>query len=49
MITAVALPTPAGNSVFVVAADVAAGPEQPTPLAEPEQVKSIVSSLRVTH
>jgi hypothetical protein len=46
-ITVVAVVTPAGNSVLVVGADATAGPEQPTPLAEPEQLKSIVSSLRI--
>lgn len=47
-ITVVAVPTPAGNSVLVVGADAVAGPEQPTPMAEPERLNSIVASLRVT-
>jgi hypothetical protein len=46
-ITVVALPTSAGNSVFVIGADVTAGPEEPTPLADAQRIDSIVSSLRV--
>jgi hypothetical protein len=46
-VTVVAVPTPAGNSVLVVAADATPGPEQPTPLAEPERLDGIVQRLRV--
>jgi hypothetical protein len=46
-VTVVALPTSAGNSVFVIGADVTAGPQQPTPLADPEAVNTIVGSLRI--
>jgi hypothetical protein len=47
MVTVVALATSAGNSVFVVGADVTPGTEQPTPLADTGQLNDIVSSLRV--
>jgi hypothetical protein len=46
-VTVVAVPTPAGNSVLVVAADATPGPQQPTPLAEPSRLDGIVRSLRV--
>jgi hypothetical protein len=46
-VTVVALTTGAGNSVLVVAADATPGPEQPTPLADPERLESIVKSLHV--
>ncbi|MET0234547.1 MAG: hypothetical protein ABW224_07900, partial [Kibdelosporangium sp.] len=47
-VTVVAVPTAVGNSVLVVAADATPGPQQPTPLAEPERLDAIVSSLRFT-
>jgi hypothetical protein len=46
-VTVVALTTGAGNSVLVVTADSIPGPEQPTPLADPQRLDSIVKSLRV--
>lgn len=46
-VTVVALPTAAGNSVLVIAADSVAGPDEPTPLADPARLEGIVKSLRV--